>query len=301
MKLATTTGDFYGYAESMEQAMEYIAKSGFKYIDYSFGMDYAERSGVYTENWQSYVESIKEKCEALGVKLVQAHSPMGSPIAADNGKFIEDTIRCVEACGMWGIKNLVVHTGYDFWLTKEECFERNKAFFAPILQVAEKCDVTILAENFNRMCVPNLYWIDNAVDLCEFIEFVDHPNLQACWDIGHANMQMMPQDEAINIVGKHIKALHVQDNYGDLTADNHFAPFFGSINMDAIMHGLEDIGYEGYFTFEATNIFTPASRRKAYNKDDRLMNVPLSVKLKGEELLYEIGKAILSAYDCYEE
>ena len=301
MKLATTIGDFSGYANSPAQAIEYIAKAGFKCIDYGFGTDYAERSGVYAEDWNCYIESIKEKCENLGVKLVQAHSPMGRPISADNEQFIADTIRCVEACGMWGIKNLVVHTGYDFWLTKEECFEKNKAFFEPILAVAEKWNVNILAENFNRMCVPNLYWIDNAPDLLEFIEYVNHPLLQACWDIGHANMQMMPQDEAIKILGKHIKALHVQDNYGDLTADNHFAPFFGSINMDAVMHGLMDIGYDGYFTFEATNMFTSAGKRKAYNKDDKLMNVPISVKLKGEELLLEIGKAILTAYNCYEE
>lgn len=301
MKLATTTGDFSQYTDSQELAIEYIAKSGFKYIDYNFGKDYSVRNGVYSENWKEHIENINKKCDDLGVKLIQSHSPMGRPVADDNKEFIADTIRCVEACGMMGIPNIVVHSGYAYWLTKEECFRKNKEFYMPILEEAEKWNVNVLVENFNRMVVPNVYWIDNAPDLLEMIEYIDHPLCHGCWDAGHANMQMMPQDEALKIVGKHIYAVHIQDNFGDLNNDNHIAPFFGNMNMDAVMHGLLDIGYKGYFTFEATNFFMSAGNRKQYHKDDRLMKAPLSLRLKGEELLYEIGKTILTAYDCFEE
>ena len=44
----------------------------------------------------------------------------------------------------------------------------------------------------------------------------------------------------------------------------------------------------------------------AYTKDQfegniRLLRVPLEIRIKGEALLYEIGKYILTAYDCFEE
>ena len=128
---------------------------------------------------------------------------------------------------------------------------------------------------------------------------IDHPLCHACWDAGHGNMQELPQDEALRVLGSHVRALHVQDNFG--AGDNHIAPFFGTLNLDSLMNGLSEIGYQGYFTFEATNILLPGDRRRPYEKEQRLLSAPLSLRLKAEELLYEIGKATLEAYDCFEE
>jgi sugar phosphate isomerase/epimerase len=149
------------------------------------------------------------------------------------------------------------------------------------------------------MCVEGLYWIDNAPDLRALIDYVDHPLFHACWDAGHGNMQEMPQDEALRILGEHVYALHIQDNLG--TADSHIAPFCGSLNLDAVMHGLKDIDYKGYFTFESGNILLPASYRRPFEKDQRLAKAPLGLRIKAENLLYEMGKYILDAYDCFEE
>ena len=108
----------------------------------------------------------------------------------------------------------------------------------------------------------------------------------------------MPQDEELRLLGKHVYALHVQDNYGD--SDAHIAPFFGSLSLDSLMHGLQDIGYKGYFTFES-NFFRAANGRRVYEPDTRLAQPPLALYQKAETLLYEIGKSILTAYDCLEE
>lgn len=299
MKLATTTGDFSAYTDNQLKAIEYIGKAGFKYIDYSFESDYKYSRGIFGEDFYGYIEEVKNHSEKIGVKLVQAHSPMGKPLAEDSGAFVRATQKCVEACGLWGIENIVVHSGYTVGLTPEETFEENKKFFAPILETAEKAGVNILVENFNKMYKENLYWIDNAPDLLKMIECVNHPRFHAVWDAGHANMQQMPQDEALRILGSHVYALHVQDNMGE--CDSHNAPFFGSLSLDSLMHGLKDIDYKGYFTFEAPRIFTPAKKRRPFEKDERLRTVPLSLRIKAEELLYEIGKTILTAYDCFEE
>ncbi|MBQ9769579.1 MAG: sugar phosphate isomerase/epimerase, partial [Clostridia bacterium] len=232
---------------------------------------------------------------------VQAHSPMGRPIVKNDEQhaFIEGTKLCVKACADLGIENIVVHSGYDSGLSKEETFEKNREFYLEILKYAEAFGVNVLTENFNKMCIPDLFWIDNATDLSALIDYVGHPLFHACFDIGHANLQDMPQHEELAILGEHVKAIHVQDNLGD--DDYHLAPFFGTTNFDSVMKGLKRIDYKGYFTFEACNIMVPGPRRRKFEESSLLQNPPIDLKIKAEALIYEIGKTILSAYDMFEE
>lgn len=299
MKLATTTSDFSGYTHSQTECLEYIREAGFRYADYSFGLDYAHRIGVYGEKYEAYFHEVSTAADNLGIKLVQAHAPMGTPLTDPDGRFLADTVRCVDACGAWGIPNLVVHSGYTPGLTVEETFAANKVFFDPILERAERYGVNILVENFNKMCVPGLYWIDNATDLLGLIEYVDHPLFHAVWDAGHANLQEMPQDGELRLLGSHVRALHIQDNRGD--TDSHLLPFLGTMSMDALMNGLLDIGYKGYFTFEVGGIFTPPGHKRPYEKDTRLLHTPLALKRAAETYMYELGKCVLEAYGCFEE
>lgn len=300
MKLATTTADFAAYTNSQTEAMEYIRRAGFKYIDYNFGSDYNSKTGIFGSDPDKHIESVLKKADELGVKLIQSHAQMGRPLVDEDGSFLRDTAKCVESCAKMGIPNVVIHSGYLKDISKEECFERNKRFFMPLVELGEKYNVDILVENFNKMVHDDVFWIDNAYDLLAMVEYINHPKFQAVWDVGHANMQEFPQDEALRILGKHVRALHVQDNMGGLQ-DSHVAPFFGTLNLDSLMHGLLDIGYEGYFTFESCEILLSGGRRRNYEADKRLLNAPLSLRIKAEEFLYEIGKTTLEAYGCFEE
>lgn len=297
MKLATSTGDFFGYTSNQIEIIEYIAAAGFKNIDYAFGIDYRRNNGIFSDDLEGYTYALKAKAKELGVKFVQAHTPMGAPLEMD-GAFIEANLRCIDFCNELGIKNIVVHAGYREGLSKEENFEENKKFFQKLLARAENYGVNILVENFNKMG-DKIYWVDNAPDLLQMVEYVNHPLFNAVWDTGHGNQQSLPPHESLKILGKYVKALHVQDNMGDL--DSHLAPFFGNQNLDSLMHGLIDIGYNGYFTFEADNIMLPGVHRKPFADDNRLLEPPLSLRIEAEKFLYQIGKAILSAYDCFEE
>ena len=75
MKLATTTGDFMIHTRDQFEAIDYIAQSGFKYIDYNFGMDLRSKSGVFSDDWKGYIEKLKNFVESKGLKLVQTQSP----------------------------------------------------------------------------------------------------------------------------------------------------------------------------------------------------------------------------------
>lgn len=301
MKLATTTGDFNLYTDSKFEAIEYISRAGFKYIDYDFGKDYSCQNGIFSSDPEGYIEALLKKAGELGVTFVQSHAPMGAPIAKGEGyqPFIEANIRCIEACAKLGIDNIVVHSGYEKEISKEECFARNKEFYEALLPTAQRCGVYILTENFNKMWSPEIFWVDNAVDLKELADHIDHPMLKCCWDAGHGNLQDMPQNEALSLLGDRVYALHIQDNWGD--DDYHVAPFFGTLNIDDLMAGLRAIDFKGYFTFEACSMLLNPSRRREFKEDTRLLKAPLELRIKAEALLYEIGKTILSAYGCFEE
>lgn len=299
MKLATTTNDFAAYTSNSIEAIEYVKNAGFKYIDYSFCIDYKNKTGIYSAD-EDYIEKVIEKVKELDVCLVQAHAPFYSFIFdGDISGLIEDTIKCVRACAKWGIPSVVVHAGYQRNISKEENFRKNKEFLLPILEAGVQYGVKILTENFNKMEFDDIYWIDNATDLMEFIEFVNHPNLYVLWDAGHANLQEMSQEEELTKLGDLVSGLHIHDNYGDF--DNHMPPFWGTMSMDSLMQGLFAIGYKGYFTLESENIFLSGEHRRVNTNNPRLLKAPLDLRIKAEALLYEVGKTILKAYDCFEE
>lgn len=300
MKLATTTSDFVKYTNDQETIIRNLVKCGFKYIDYSFGIDYKNRNGFFGD-FDAHAKKMMALADELGIKFVQSHAPMGTPIVKNEKyeSFIECNITCIKACAKLKIPYVVVHSGYDKHISKEECFKRNKEFYDRLLPYAEKYSVEILTENFNKMWDPETFWIDNAPELRELVDHIDHPMLNVCWDIGHGNLQSMPQHEAMKILGDKIHALHVQDNYN--RADSHKAPFFGTTNWDSVMYGLKEIGFNGYFTFEADNLLTAVHNKRTFDKDTRLMTPPIEFQLRAESLLYDIGKYILSSYDCFEE
>ena len=146
----------------------------------------------------------------------------------------------------------------------------------------------------------------------EFIEFVGHPLFGGCWDTAHANINpesaAAGQYECITGIGDRLKGMHISDNLGG-TAHHHSWPFAGVISFDAVMQGLLDAGYDGYFTFEASYTLlhhtNPPYGRKPWTHDGktvtRLLDPSVELKKKAVALLYETGKYILQTYDCFEE
>ncbi len=290
MKLATSTGDFSDYITNQVEALPILKECGFTNIDYNFHHDHVHQVGFYSENWREYLANVKSVAAENGITFVQAHAPMGKPLV-ETEALIDVTLRTLEGAAELGIKNIVVHSGYRTGLTREETFERNRDFFLPLLERAEELDVYVLCENFNRMVRSDLYWIDNAQDLRAFLDYVNHPRLRACWDVGHGNMQSFPQHEALKLLGKDVYALHIQDNLGD--HDSHLCPLFGTLNLDSVMSGLRAIDFQGYFTFEVSCLPNFGAPRAEFKEDTRLVRPSLELKIAAEKFLYTLGEYIL--------
>lgn len=304
MKLATTTEDFRDYCDDYIKRIECVHEAGFRYIDLSMYVIEKNDALLVRDDWRDYALRVKKRAAELDVKFVQAHSPGGNPLKEDDNrnKLLSATIRSIEVCAELGIDNIVVHSGTLPGIGKQEFFDKNREFYTKLFPAMEKYNVNVLCENSAKANVGEMYFTNNGADMADFVKYVNHPLFHACWDTGHANMEGAQYDE-IMALGKDLYALHINDNRGE--SDEHLMPYFGTVNMDEIMHALIDNGFEGYFTFEAhrslRNEKCWLGNRRAFDRDARLVSPQLFMRRQLEKLLYDSGVYMLKKYNCYEE
>lgn len=317
MRLATTIGDFAKYtysnpAFSTADAVRMFEGTGFKYLDYDFYGVIYPGSPFLADHWLDHVMEAGEAADRLGMKFVQAHSPNYNPQDPnfDHAAGMLATIRSIEACGHLGIPNLVVHSGfsYDYRYPQDRdgYFAFNRKFYESLFPAMEKHNVNVLIENSAEENMQGKYFFMTGQEMTDFLDEISHPLLHAAWDTGHANMRGCNQYQEICRLGSHLKALHIQDNFG--TYDEHFAPLMGTTDMDAVMQGLKSIQYDGYFTFESCNILAywscwphPRQETPDLPESRRVASPDPGLRREAEALLYKIGKYILTKYDCFEE
>ena len=306
MKIATTTEDFVDYFGKQEDRVKALYDAGFRYIDLSL-YNVGDMNYFMGEDWQEKADRLLDFAYSLGMKFVQSHAPgkYGNPAVFDDNydTVVKTTIRAIEVCERLGIENTVVHTGrfveaqYDLE-GKKLCFERNAKFIRDLIDTMEKTNVNVLVEN-GYLIEDNAFTLVTGAEMKEFIEYVNHPLLHACWDTGHANIAGVDQYKQIIDLGDDLRALHINDNSS--RGDEHTLPYTASVNMDSIMCGLIDSGYKGYFTFESGYTLRNHYIRRTFDKDTRLFKTPLCLQQDVEKLFYKTGKYILDAYDCFEE
>lgn len=299
MKLCTTTGDFSLYAkDDFEKVLE-ISRAGFKYVDFS--MYGNEASAYMNDDWRETIKKLKDYAESLGVKFVQAHSPgfetleTLDPNENWQEKF-EQTLRSIEICKELDIPYTVIHAGVKRNSSKEETIELNKKFYDLLLPTMEKTGVTVLVENVGISDNNGRYYFNSGKRLAEFIDYYNHPLLQACYDFGHGNVFKNIYDD-VKCLGERLKAIHYNDNDG--VRDLHTIPFLSTLDNDSSIKALIDIEFKGYFTFECTGLIQ--SNVKKFDFGKGCSNLSLDVIRAYEKALYQTGKYLLSAYNAFEE
>lgn len=282
------TPDSDGSAETVIKQIDRIRKAGFKRLDFNLG-DWItiDNCPLCGESWREWIFKIKEHCDKIGVKFTQAHGPIYNILDCTNPRkefFDKMSIRCAQAASLLGIKWIVYHAGsYDgpFGAHISKLKEENINWFLNLLKQLDNTDTGIAIENMAdyfrvRQGQKGMYCskVEHLIDL---VDSFDSPKVGICWDTGHANIQAAEQGDCLRKIGKRLKTLHIQDN--DALSDQHLAPFYGSIDWQEIMDALQDIGYNGDFTFEAHNF---------------IRKVPDSCKDTAMRLLYEIGEYIVN-------
>ena len=305
MKLSTATGGQPLDPHAEKANYMRIREAGFRYVNYDFpnysvnaprGMDYMG------DEWKQVAARHLELMKSSGLTPVMAHGPYCYPMPPEAcTSFTAACIRTIECCGEMGIPHIVMHPDARQGMSYDEFLTENREYFRSLIPAAEKTGVTVLIENIGQFCDP--HYVHDGAELKRMIEAVEHPLFAACWDTGHANHIMDDQTESLRTLGPLLKGLHVNDNLGDLQPkrkhymiDMHTLPLFGTADYDGVIRTLKEIGYTGYFNFE-----TAMPRSHPFKEGDRLAEIMPELKKHTMKLLYETGRLMLTAYDCYEE
>lgn len=304
MKIATTIGEFYDFVPTPADAVRAYEGTGFCYLDYSFYRMYRRGCPFLEDSWKQEVTDAGNAAAGLGFSFVQAHAPAYNPMGdelTDHEAGMLSYHRAIEACGMLGIHNMVIHTGitprFPYPEGMDGYMAESKAFLEKLIPELERYNVCLCMENSAEANMRGAdgkvrYFPMTAIDLNTMIDYIGHPLVKACWDVGHGHMRGTDPYEEITGLGKNLAAIHIHDNHG--VRDEHLALFDGTIDVDAILRGLRGIAFPGPFTLESDSFFR-AKRREA-KEFDLLAAPPLAAKRAAVRMMYETANACLNAY-----
>lgn len=240
MNIVTTTSVF-PYDYPADKALLRLCHIGFKHLD--LAMDYCamNKDGFMSSDWQDWAKRLRSLADNNGVKYTHAHS------CGDAGSTGEPIKRCFEVCNILGVKYMVVHPIYKksegVWYTDDDEFIKvNKEALKPLIELAEKNNVTILSEN--------LLWGStiHPHSISALVKEVNSDRFGWCFDTGHLNAHGV---SFRNIVGHTVpRSLHIQDNNGHYR-DDHLIPGDGNIDWKGFLDTLKEIGYKGDLVLEA--------------------------------------------------
>lgn len=287
-----------------ETVLKTIRECGFTCTDYNVTMDHLN------DDFEARALSLKKTLTDLDMSAPQAHAPIINPFDPGEVDYMQAFERSLRFCELAGIPMIVIHAGAVKGETREEYFEKNAAFYRSLIPAAEKTGVEVLIENIGHPADAN--YLRVGADLREMADLVNHPLFNICWDTGHGNLNKQNLYETIVTLGDKLHALHVHDNVGYFEPsyrhhriDMHTMPYatqYASVNYDALIQGLIDIGYKGTFNFEVLTVTRSIRPAFTYNGEIvRKLEFPsLELWKKANTLLYDIGKYMLEAYGLYE-
>lgn len=301
MRIATTIGEVRGYANTPAEAVKMYEGTGFRHLDFNFYHVLQEGDPFMTDAWRDVIWEAKETAQALHMDFVQAHAPGCKICGGDTDKELTATIRAIESCGMLGIENMVIHSGFLPGFTYPDDMlsycKANAPFFRALIPAMEKHGVHMLFENTTeKHCRGGKFFPILGRDLNAMVAFMDHPLFGAAWDVGHANMDDIDHAAQIREMGSNLRAIHVHDNFGE--KDIHLLPLMGTTDYDNFMQGLIAADFSGYFTLEIKNNFF-FERRKGMT--GKLAHPSRDLKKAALQLQYAVAREILMAYNVYEE
>ncbi len=243
---------------------EILKEAGFESIDWSLWefclRDSKQFEGPLTENnWLSAVSGLREAADKAGLPCGQTHC-----VSVNNRAFFqldhellrEMERRCVFSSSILGASWMVIHPFAPEDMDSEEAIRYYAEYLKPIQDWAHSNNIGIAIENMIARSNQPRRFCSTAEELYELVHFINDPLVGCCWDTGHANISGCDQHDGILCLGDHLKALHIDDNFGT-NMDLHLLPFEGRIHWKKVMSALKKIRYCNDFAFEHALNETP--------------------------------------------
>ena len=239
--------------------LDTIKAAGYKVVDFNFnnycypGLKFGDTE-FFSDDWKDWIKRIAKHCKALDISFVQSHNLIFNYFEnTDESNLMNKMVdRAIEACGMLGIKETVVHpvAPPNGVRNIPACLEMNAQYLRHCVEIGKKHGVQICSENMmsTRNVDGSEYWryCDNPADLIQLVDAVT--DVTICFDAGHAHYMGEDIYETMLAYGDRISALHIHDN--DQSSDQHLAMYSGTLDWNAFMRAFVKIKYAGNFTLE---------------------------------------------------
>ena len=279
MKLSTQT-DVTAQKLSQEEAVRMIAEAGFDAADLSMFENDSTR-WIFEDGFEPRLKALGRIAEACGISFNQAHAPFPSYRVGDdayNVKIRPMLLRSIEAAGMLGVKNIVIHPV----VFPERQKGNNLKMYSELLPAAKRAGVKIALENMwghdprTGVIVANV--CSTASELADYADSLDPEWFTVCLDIGHVGLVREYEAPFIKTLGAdRLTCVHIHDN--DFVSDLHTCPFTGRLPWNEIAQAFADIGYRGDITLEADNFLAK--------------NLPLRLYPAGLRFMAEAGRELI--------
>lgn len=274
MKISTNTASCMVARGSKEllsdvEAIKKLRAVGYDTVDISFVYQKKEAFILRGDDWKEKIEEVGRTTEEIGITISQCHFPYekmhGDAFFKDGYSeyYAECLRRSYIAAGMLGVRYGVIHpiTYPEVNYERKACLEKNCAYYDEFIELGIKNNVGTAIENmppFPQHEFPIRYG-QHYDDLLDFVDRYNDSMVGICWDTGHANLSRYDQGRAIRTIGRHLKALHMNDNHYGFR-DEHLLPFLGEVDWVAVIEALVDIGYDGDLTYETGMVGKQAPR-----------------------------------------
>lgn len=254
---------------SLEDAFAFIKEVGYDGVEIA-PFTLAERADQISPQER---KRIRELAEKSGLEIVGLHwllvSPKGLHLTTPDDSVRERTKayfrELIFLCADLGGKILVVGSPKQRSLvpgdTYEAAWERAKLFFADLLPLAERHNLTFCIEALPTETdfIPTL---DEAL---RFVREMNHPNLQTMIDVKSAVGEGLKLDEAVYKAAPHLKHVHANDA-------NRLGPGMGETDFEPLAKALKEVNYDGFVSVEVFD-FSPGAERIAKKSIDYLRKV----------------------------
>ena len=262
---------------NLRQCLELAKDAGFDGIELNYDLD----SELSPKSGKKEFIQIRNMAEEIGIEISGLCSflfwpyPLTSNDSAERAKGMELATKMTRAAHDLGTENLLVVPGAVHMPWREDheptpndvCDRRAREAIGQLLPLAEKLKVHLNMENifFNG-------YLMSPMEMVDFVDSFSSQYVQVHFDTGNIMEYQFPE-HWIPILGKRIKNVHLKE-YTKKGTDHSleaFRPLLdGTTNWPAVLEAFDEIGYDGYLTFEYFHPYQHFPEALIYQTGDSL-------------------------------
>ena len=249
---------------SLEPALDSIAAAGFRCVE--IACDYH----VPGDHPSEQASEVCRLLQSSGLTATTVHAParrtvLGAPTEAWRVEKVQHLADAVQFTGAIGAKGLVIHGIPNPMFLPDDCDMRS--LYQPMIDAMRRSVADLVPEAAAagiRLLLENLpynwdlraageqcdYPLMHMADLRAFANDFPADHVGLIVDVGHSWTNKVDPPTEIRDAGERLWGTHLQDVDFDDPRDNHWAPLQGGLDWQSILTALQDVDYQGTYTFE---------------------------------------------------